>query len=260
MAFLEDPFGFNTPTYVYDNSLKSDFKDFHEFDIALKNAPINYDHKPKRGLEHFLETFADKKALVPSQFEIKFIYNYNGSYLESQPNESENTLELLACYAQDINIPSLRQNFTEIYYNGQSIELPQSYEYEHDFSMTVLNDWNGEIYEKFILMLKTFGGASTTNSHLDLEIKTVGETNLGKSLPTLAQDYSETKGLKIRLKGVRFKTISTLNFSYSDQGISTFSANLGALYFEVNDEKIKLNDMTMFEGFNNIKANPYAPL
>ena len=222
------------------SSLEIDEQLFETFEHPIKENK----YVGKRGLSHFLDDLSKKKVLLPSQFELKFNYespnSANGTIFKTITNNSE-SINLLTCFATDINVPTIRHNFTEIFFHGQSIELPQTYEYEHDFSMTIINDWHGTIYEAFSLMMTYFGGKSTVDSGLTLEIEEVSERG---TIP----------GMKIKLYGVRFKNITPLNFSYTDTGISTFGVSAGAIFFKTNDqiENIEEIKMNFFESFGNI--------
>ena len=47
---------------------------------------------------------------------------------------------------QTVNFGGLSQQFEEIFYNGRSVMIPSFIDYDHNGSMTVLNDANGYIY------------------------------------------------------------------------------------------------------------------
>ena len=43
-------------------------------------------------------------------------------------------------FIREISVPSIKQNMAELYYNGRKIEIPINYDYNHEFTITVLND------------------------------------------------------------------------------------------------------------------------
>ena len=82
----------------------------------------------------------------------------------------------LTFFVTDINIPDIRQNFGNIYFEGKSVEIPVNIEYSHDISMTLLNDAEGIIYTTIINWLfNQDSGESIVNSGYTMTIRLLGD-------------------------------------------------------------------------------------
>lgn len=125
----------------------------------------------------------------------------------------------LTFFVTDINIPDIRQNFGNIYFEGKSVEIPVNIEYSHDISMTLLNDAEGIIYTTIINWLfNQDSGESIVNSGYTMTIRLLG-------------DGLNHKGMTITLNGVRMKGINGISLSSSDSGILTFGLSLSVVSF-----------------------------
>ena len=101
-----------------------------------------------------------------------------------------------------MTLPGQHQNFTTVHYDGKEVYIPVSYEYDHDFSMTVLNDANGYIYSAVTNFMVSDMSTSLVGS---------GYTMLVKALT----GDSNYKGTTYTLNGVRFSSVSGLSYGYS---------------------------------------------
>lgn len=144
-------------------------------------------------LKNFLHTINKYGIQVKNNFEV----NFSG-------------LQDITFFIQSIDLPGIKQNFTEIYYDGKKIDIPINHEYEHEFSMTVLNDAQGYIYST----LTTFIVSDASNVFVK-----GGYTMTIKGL-TGDKKYD---GSLITCRGIRFETISGLSFGQSDNEIQTFT-------------------------------------
>ena len=62
-------------------------------------------------------------------------------------------------FVSEISLPGLTlQQSEQIYWNGQVAEIPYVWDYDRDFSMTILNDGQGKLYHRFFSFIS---GAST---------------------------------------------------------------------------------------------------
>ena len=156
--------------------------------------------KPK-GVKSFLKRINDFGLQVKNNFEV----NFSG-------------LTDITFFIESIEIPGLHQNFTEIYYDGRKLDIPINHDYDHEFSMTVLNDAQGYIYAA----LTNFIATNTTNVLADS-----GYTMTIKAL-TGDKKYA---GSLITLRGVRLDNISGLSFGYSDNEIQTFTVGCKCIDF-----------------------------
>ena len=150
--------------------------------------------KPK-SLRAFLKNIDKFGVQVQNNFEV----NFSG-------------LQDITFFVTDLTLPGQHQNFTTVYYDGKEVYIPVSYEYDHDFSMTILNDANGYIYS-----------AVTNFMVSDMSTSLVGNgyTMLVKAL-TGDKNY---KGTTYTLNGVRFSSVSGLTYGYSQNSVSTFSVS-----------------------------------
>lgn len=122
-------------------------------------------------------------------------------------------------FITQISSPGVKQNVTNLYFDGKLVEIPQNFEYEHDFSMTVINDASGYIYTALTNFLVNDSGSAITNSGYTITIKAIGD--------------DKHKGTIIKLNGVRLKSCSGLSFQHSGGDVQTFTMNCSAIDFSV---------------------------
>ena len=94
---------------------------------ALANVTTAVAHE--KTYKSFLNNIGDFGVQVKNMFEV----NFSG-------------LEAVTFRIQDITLPNVKANTTEIFYDGCSIPVTVNYDFEHDFNMTILNDAQGYIY------------------------------------------------------------------------------------------------------------------
>ena len=121
-------------------------------------------------------------------------------------------------YIQNITTPGMKQNITSLYFDGKLVEIPQNFEYEHDFSMTIINDASGIIYTSLVNFVMSDTGSFLANSGYTITIKAIGDNN--------------SKGATIKINGVRIKSIGGLQFQQSGGEVQTFTVNCSAIDFE----------------------------
>lgn len=121
-------------------------------------------------------------------------------------------------YIQNITTPGMKQNITSLYFDGKLVEIPQNFEYEHDFSMTIINDASGIIYTSLVNFIMSDTGSFLTNSGYTITIKAIGDNN--------------NKGATIKINGVRIKSVGNLQFQQSGGEVQTFTVNCSAIDFE----------------------------
>ena len=88
-----------------------------------------------------------------------------------------------------------------------------NYDYDHAFSMTVLNDAQGYIYSAITNFMIKETGADLAKGGYTMTIK------------ALTGDHKHYKGALLTMTGVRFETVGGLQFGYSDNAVSTFTIN-----------------------------------
>ena len=121
-------------------------------------------------------------------------------------------------YIQNITTPGMKQNITSLYFDGKLVEIPQNFEYEHDFSMTIINDASGIIYTSLVNFVMSDTGSFLANSGYTITLKAIGDNN--------------HKGATIKINGVRIKSIGGLQFQQSGGEVQTFTVNCSAIDFE----------------------------
>lgn len=145
------------------------------------------------GVKSFLQTLNKFGVQVKNNFQV----NFSG-------------LSDVTFFIQSIDLPGLKQNFTEVYYNGRKVDIPINHEYEHEFSMTVLNDAQGYIYSALTNFIVTDSSNVLANSGYTMTIKGLtGDTKYSGSLMTC--------------RGVRFESVSGLSFGQQDNELQTFT-------------------------------------
>lgn len=122
-------------------------------------------------------------------------------------------------FITQINTPSIKQNTTNLYFDGKLVEIPVNFEYEHDFSMTVINDASGYIYSALTNFVMGETGANLMNSGYTMSIRAIGDNN--------------HRGSTIMINGVRIKSIGGLEYSNSGGDVQTFSVSCSAVDFTV---------------------------
>ena len=108
---------------------------------------------------------------------------------------------------------------TQLYYDGRELDVPINHEYEHSGNMSILNDAQGYIYSAFVEFLMSDSTNVLANSGYTMVVK------------CLTGDEKNWKGAVITLNGVRFTSVSGLQFGYSNNDISTFSAQFKYIDF-----------------------------
>lgn len=167
------------------------------------------DNEGESSLQKFYQKVSEYGTLVRARYEV----NFSG-------------IENLTFFITDIDVPSIRMNVTQVYYEGQMVEVPQVYEFDHDFNMTVLCDGKGILYTTVVNWLMTVGGDSLLNSGYTMTIRALG-------------DGVNTDGMTITFNGVRFKNISGLSFSSSDPSLATFNIGCSAINFTATMGSLK---------------------
>lgn len=156
----------------------------------------------ERSLKQFLKNVDKFGIQVANNFEV----NFSG-------------LQDATFFVQSIDFGGLRQNMTQLHYDGRELDVPINHEYEHNGSMTILNDAQGYIYSAFVEFLMSDSTNVLANSGYTMVIK------------CLTGDEKNWKGAVITLNGVRFANVSGLTFGYSNNDISTFSAQFKYIDF-----------------------------
>jgi len=162
-----------------------------------------------------LKEFIDKVKTYGTSIKAKYEVTFSG-------------IDNLTFFVTDINVPSVRRNFGILHYRGQTLEVPVTIEYEHDFNMTVINDGQGVLYPTFVNLLLNMKEKSAIDSGYDMTVRIFG-------------DGLNNAGIAIVLFGVRFKTISGITMNSGDTGVSTFTVGCTAIKYDVLAETVQTN-------------------
>ena len=147
----------------------------------------------ERSLKQFLDTMDGFGLQVKNNFEV----NFSG-------------LQDATFFIQSIDLPSTKLNTTQLHYDGQVVDVPTVYDWDHDFQMTVLNDAQGYIYSALTNFI--MGQVST-------RMVSSGYTMTIKAL-TGDKKYA---GALVTMKGVRLVSISGLQWGYDQNTYQTFT-------------------------------------
>ncbi len=121
-------------------------------------------------------------------------------------------LETITFFVTDINFGGIQQLFTEVYYNGQIVYIPTNFEYDHNGSMTLINDGSGYIY------------SALTNFMMSNAFTRMVNTGYTMTIKCLNGD-SKYKGGLVTLEGVMLEQVGGLSFGYAQNDISTFDVS-----------------------------------
>ena len=132
-----------------------------------------------------------------------FLKNINNFGIQVKNNFEVNFsgLEDITFFVQDINFAGVKQNFTEVTFDGRKVDIPINHEYEHSGSMTIIDDAQGYIYSAITNFLLSDSSNVMMNSGYTMTIKILtGDSNYSGSLVTL--------------RGVRLESVDGLTFGY----------------------------------------------
>lgn len=152
----------------------------------------------EKSLKGFLSTIGNFGVTIKSRYEV----NFSG-------------IEDITYFVTNISVPGVKMNTMEINFAGKKVEIPINYEYEHDFTLTILNDNSGYIYTSIKEFLMTDTSQYIAPTGYTMTVKVLGDNN--------------TKGQTLTLNGVRIKSVSALSFGNSDNDISTFDVECSCI-------------------------------
>lgn len=154
----------------------------------------------EKSLKQFLKTIDNFGIQVTNNFEVNLF-----------------GLEDITFFVQSVTFGGMNQKFEDIYYKGRSIPVPTFVDYDHNGSMTVINDANGYIYAAVSNFLMT-NSPNLINNGIVMTIK------------CLTGD-STYKGSLITLNSVRLEKLDGMTFQYNGGEPSTFNIQFNYLDF-----------------------------
>ena len=149
----------------------------------------------ERSLKQFLDTMSDFGIQVKNNFEV----NFSG-------------LQDATFFIQSIDIPSTKLNFGTLNYDGHVVDVPTIADWDHSFSMNVINDAQGYIYSALTNFLMGQTSVRLVNSGYTMTIKAL----------TGDKDYA---GALVTMRGVRIENVGGLSWDYSANNYQTFNVN-----------------------------------
>ena len=158
--------------------------------------------KPQ-SLKQFLKTTNKLGFQVQNNFEV----NFSG-------------LQEITFFIQSVPIPSMSQSFVDVYCDGRAYNVPLVLDYEHDFSMTVINDGSGYIYTAIANFIAKNALSIFTKAGYTMTVKAM----------TGDKDY---KGSLYTFNGVRFNSLGGLRYSQDGNSISTFDVSFKCIDYNV---------------------------
>ena len=164
---------------------------------------INYEDEGSASVIQFINMISKYGTLMNANYEVSF-----------------SGIRDITFFVTSINLPQVKRHFSSVFHEGQTVEIPQVIEYEHDFSMTILNDGKGYLYSTISNWMLTVEGDSLIDSGYTMTLRLLG-------------DGENTEGLTFQLEGVRFKNISGVQQSSSDSSVSTFTVSCSAIKYSV---------------------------
>ena len=158
---------------------------------AVANVTTAVAHE--KTYKSFLNNIGDFGVQVKNMFEV----NFSG-------------LEAATFRIQDITLPTIKANTTEIFYDGRSIPITVNYDYDHDFSMTILNDAQGYIYPAIAEFIMSNATTQIAAGGYTMTLKALtGDDNYAGALRTCT--------------GVKLIGIDGLSFGQSMNEVQTFA-------------------------------------
>lgn len=168
--------------------------DFGNLLGAVANASAAMSEE--KSLKNFLRHIDDFGVQVKNNFEV----NFSG-------------LQDVTFNVTDITLPGVKVNTTDVHYDGRSVPVTINYDYDHDFSITFLNDAQGYIYTAFQELVKSEASGMSLSKQ--------GYTLIVKAL----NGDKKYKGCVITCRGVHFTNVSGLDFGQSSNDVSTFTVS-----------------------------------
>lgn len=185
-------------------------------------GPIESEMTGEYSIKNFLNYYNDIGIQVKNSYEVRFL-------------GANTNLNNIVFYIQNISLPGMVYNMTEIKYDGHIVNVPVNYDYSHDISMTVINDAQGYIYNFLFNYFKLQRTLIKLDSNCVLLVSAIsgGHTldyKYGYELDPIHKDYT---GMRIALFGVRFTEIGGLDFGVNNNEIQTFTITAKCLKYEL---------------------------
>lgn len=176
---------------------------------------IEYEPEGSASVLQFINMISKYGTLMNANFEVSF-----------------SGIRDITFFVQSITLPQVKRHFSTVMHEGQSVEVPQVIEYEHDFNMTFINDGKGYLYSTITNFLLTVEGDSLIDSGYTMTVRILG-------------DGKNTEGLTFQLEGVRFKSITGLQHTASDNSVSTFSVACSAIRYSISAGELSKISMAL---------------
>ena len=184
---------------VLDNKISS-FK-FLIYQVAKKIYDLKIDKRLKNGDPSLVNDIAH----VTISGKEKVFYSFASKYC-SHHNNIEFPIYDYFVDRMLMNFKNkswtVKANTTELFYDGRSIPITINYDYEHDFSMTILNDAQGYLYPAIAEFIMSNATTELANGGYTMTIKVM----------TGDEKYS---GMMITCTGVKLISLGALGYGQS---------------------------------------------
>lgn len=156
----------------------------------------------------------------------KFLHRMNqvGVQIKSRYEMSFSGIKDFTFFATGIETPAVTTRMGDLYFGGRSVSVPILEEFEHEVTITMLNDSSGYIYPT-IVNLHAMGATEEISSQgFSITIKAIGDKH--------------TNGSVITLNGCRIKNVSGLQFGDDQNDAQTFTIGLWVKDFSCGSGKL----------------------
>lgn len=150
------------------------------------------DPQGEQSLKAFLEKISSAGTLLNCRYEV----NCSG-------------IKDITFFLQSISVPGVQLQTTQVFWEGQSIMVPQIYSFDHQFSMTVIADGNGYIYSALNTLMNGITGDTVMDSGIMMTIRALGDKNV--------------KGMMTTMNGVQFTQLGSISYANSSNSVMTFN-------------------------------------
>lgn len=194
------------------------------------------------GLKDFLTSIDETNGyFINSFYELEFSFLENEAAEEAaeeakkeieKPNKTNEFNKNFKCRCTNISIPDFRKNFTSIKYNGITVEVEQNLEFNHDLSLTIINDKYFTILHEILSKILHYEYTGTNEPFYQ-----------GTSLRNITCNinvYSIVDGICIpilKLNDFKIKSINGLTFDQSDNSISKINIQGSIINYEFLQKK-----------------------
>ena len=153
-----------------------------------------------------LKTFLERMTQVGIQIKSRFEANFSG-------------IPDFTFFLQDIQMPGVVRRTGTLYFGGKTVDIPILEEFDHNLSLTIINDSSGYIYSALKNIVMNGLDTQLTPSGYTITVRAIGD--------------NKTPGMTLNLNGVRIINIGGLSFGQSQNEYQTFTVECWIKDFDV---------------------------